>query len=209
MVMSGEAALAVLVTSIAPASDCTPRLDLTVIADHLPPALRSTYDLDEIRVLATRTGRPLRHEALGFYVSTFGYKVGVDLGKPVGAECGVVIAEVRLILGNRLIEVARDLEARSCQRDVVVSHYKLHAQHDDKALNAYANRAFEALKTKPEGDLLGDPGQGDVRDRATAAIGQVMDEVLESFSEDRGHALAAADNEEELKRISGACIRAL
>ena len=56
---------------------------------------------------------------------------------------------------------------------------------------------------------MGDPGQGDVRDKATAAIGQVMDEVLESYGQDRGKALAAADNEEELKRLSGACIRAL
>jgi len=209
MVMLGEAALAVLLTGATPVAACTPKLDLTVIADHLPPAIQSTYDLEEIRALAKSMGRPLRHDALGFYASTFGYKIGVDLRKPVGAECGVVVAEVRLILGGRLIEIARDLEARSCQRDVVVSHYKLHAQQDDKALSAYANRALEALRTRPEAHLLGDPGQGDLRDTATASIQKVMDEVLESYDQDRGRALAAADNDEELKRFSGACIRAL
>jgi hypothetical protein len=207
--MLGEAALAVMLAGTAPSAACTPKLDMTVIAEHLPPAVRSTYDLDEIRMFARRTGRPLRHEALGFYISTFGYKIGVDLKKGVGSECDVIIAQVRLILGGRLIEIAKDLEARGCQREVVVSHYMLHAQHDDKALSAYANRALETLKTRPEAHLLGDPGLGDMRDTAAAAIQRVMDEVLESFDQDRGNALAAADNEVELNRLSGACIRAL
>jgi hypothetical protein len=207
--MLGEAALAVMLAGTAPATACTPQLDMTVIAEHLPPAIRSTYDLDEIRTFAKRTGKPLRHEVFGFYISAFGYKIGVDLKKPPGSECGVVIAQVRLILGDRLIEIANDLTARNCQRELIVSHYKLHAQQEDKALTAYANRAHETLKTKPTAYLLGDPGQADMRDTAAAAIQSVMDEVMESFDQDRSNALAAADNEVELNRLSGACARAL
>ncbi|MGE0372900.1 MAG: hypothetical protein AB7Q01_13530 [Gammaproteobacteria bacterium] len=207
--MLGEAMLAALLTGTPPAAGCTPRLDLTVIAGHLPPAIRSTYDFDEIRALATRARRSLRHEALGFYASTFGYQVEVDLRTAPGSTCDVVVAQVRLILGSRFIEIAKDLEARGCRRDIVVSHYMLHAQHDDRALSAYANRALEALKAQPEAHLLGDPGQRDPRDAVTASIQKIMDNVLESYDEERRNALAAADNDEELKRLSGACIRAL
>jgi hypothetical protein len=202
--MLSEAALAMLLTSV-PTSTCTPKIDVAVIAEHLPPAIRSTYDLDEIRELAKRSGRPLRHETLGFYLSTFGYNVGVDIKKGVGSECDVVIAQVRLILDGRLIEIPKDLESLSCQRDVVVSHYMLHAQFDDKALSVYANRAHERLRTS----RLGDPGQADLRDTTAAAIRKVMDEVLQSYDQDRGNALAAADNATELNRLSGACARAI
>ena len=207
--MVGEVALAVMLAGATPAAACTPKLDVTVDAEHRPPTVRSSYALDEIRALAQRAGRPLRHEAFGFYVSTFGYKIDVDHRTTPGSECGTVIARVRLVLGGRLIEVAKDLEARSCQREVIVAHYKLHAKNDDKALSVYASRAYEAFKTKPVDDVLGDRDQGNVRDTATAAIGRIMDEVLESFDQDRSNALAAADNEEELQKLSSACIRAL
>ena len=203
--MLSEAALAMMLTGAAPAAACTPKVDVTVIAEHLPPAIHSNYDLDEIRLLAKRSGRPLRHETLGFYRSTFGYKIAVDIKKGVGSECDVVSAQVRLILGGRLIEIPKDLEARSCQREVVVSHYMLHAQHDDKALSAYANRAHETLKTS----RFGHPGQADIRETAAAAVQKVMDEVLETFDQDRGNALAAADSEAEVERLAGACARAI
>ena len=207
--MVGEAALAAWLASAMPITACAPKLDLTVIAAHLPPTVQSTYGLDEIRSLAARSGRPLRHEAFGFYLSTFGYRVAVDHRKVAGADCGMIAAEVRLVLGGRLIEIASDLEHRSCRREVILSHYMLHAQYDDVALSAYANRALKELQSRPDAQLLGDPGQGDIQDAAATAIKQVMDEVLRSFDQDRQDALAAADNDDELRRLSGVCGRAL
>jgi hypothetical protein len=119
-----------------------------------------------------------------------------------------VVAEVRLIL-NSLIEIARDLEAYGCQREMVISHFMLHAQHDRGILSAYTNRTFLTLKAKPEAQLLGDGIQGDGRDAAAAAIARVMDEVVRSLEKDRNDAFDAVDDGEELQRLSDACIRAL
>lgn len=86
------------------------QLDLTVVADHLPPAAQSAYGLDEIRELAARSGRPLRHEAFGFYVSTFGYKIGVDLRRAANIGCGVIVAETSI----NSAAVTSDLSSTPC-----------------------------------------------------------------------------------------------
>ncbi|GEM_PF-6596291 len=209
--MVGEVALLALVTAIVPIAACPPELALDIVAEHHPPAVRSSYSLGQIREFAARMGRPAKHEPFGFYASTFGYVVDVAPVAPAIKGCKpAVTARVRLVLGGRLIEVGSDIQNRHCQRDVILSHYMLHAQYDDKALSAYANRAMDALGQMPTAELLGgSPVPGTAVDAATEAIRHAMDKVLLSYERDRAEALTLADSPEELNRLAGACMRAL
>src|SRR3954454_18861484 len=120
--MLSQAALAMLFASAMPAVACTPKLDVTVTGEYHSPIVRSTYDVDAIRALAVSAGQPLRHGALGFYIATVGYEVDVSSATSAASECPVVTAMVHLSLDPHIIEIARDLEARGCRREVVLSH---------------------------------------------------------------------------------------
>ena len=165
--MLSQAVLAILFAGAIPAVACTPKLDVTVTGEHHSPVVRSTYDVDAIRALAVSTGQPLRHGALGFYIATIGYEVELAKGMLAAAECSVVTAVVRLSLGPHLIEIARDLEARGCRREVVLSHFMHHAQYDARVMGDYVARTLATFKAKAEARLLGAPNSGDARSVAT------------------------------------------
>ena len=208
--MVGDVVLIALMTTIVPVAACPPEVALDVLAEHHPPAVRSSYHLDQIRDFAIRMGRPAKHEPLGFYASTFGYTVDVQPAAMEMPGCKpAVTARVRLILGGRLVEIGADLQSRGCQRDVILSHYMLHAQYDDGALSTYANRAMEALGQISTAELLGNPAQGNLVDNATESIRRAMDKVLLSYDKERAEAMALADNPEELNKLSNACRRTL
>ena len=111
-----------------------PRLDVAVLAEHFPPAVRSSYTFDELNELAARMGRQGRHAPLGFYVGTFGYTVSVEQVAGSGsAHCdGAIRVQVRLLLGERLVEVGTD---GPCRPEAVLSHYLVHADQDDRLLS--------------------------------------------------------------------------
>ena len=65
----------------------------------------------------------------------------------------------------------------------------------------------------PRSDLLGGaaPGAagGDPGEAVAAAVRRAMDDLLRPYDEDRRQALAAADSDEELAKLRGACGRGL
>jgi len=208
--MLDEVALLALMTAIVPVAACPPELDLDVVAEHHPPTVQSSYSLDQLREFATRLGRQGKHEVLGFYTSNFGYTVDVEPAKPAMSGCRpAVVAKVKMILGDRVIEIGADLQNRECRRDLILSHYMLHAQFDDRALTEYANRALDALRQMPTTELFGNPPQGNVKDTATEAIRRALDKVLLSYDREREQTLALADSPEELNKVAGACRRTL
>ncbi len=208
--MVGEVVLVALMMTTVPVAACPPEMALDVLAEHHPPTVRSSYNLDQIREFATHMGRPAKHEPLGFYASIFGYTVDVQqtaVGMP-GCKPAVA-ARVRLILGGRLVEIGADLQSHGCQRNVILSHYMLHAQYDDEALSAYANRAMDALGKISTTELLGNQAQGSLVDNAAESIRRTMDKVLLSYDNVRAEAMALADNPEELNKLTNACRRTL
>ena len=186
-----------------------PRLDVAVLAEHFPPAVRSSYTFDELNELAARMGRQGRHAPLGFYVGTFGYTVSVEQVAGSGsAHCdGAIRVQVRLLLGERLVEVGTD---GPCRPEAVLSHYLVHADQDDRLLSRYASRASAMFDRMPRSELLGAPAPGDAREDAVeTVVRRAMDRLLSSYNEDWKQASAAADSDEELVRLREACSRSL
>jgi hypothetical protein len=207
--MFKEFVIAALLIVAVPAMACNPKLELQMSVDHPPPTIRSTYNLDKISSLAASVGQPLHHEAFGFYISTFGYNIKIDDKVTKRTACEGPVAEIRLFLTNRVIELASDLESHGCRREPISAHYLLHARLDDEILGIYAGQVMAALRARFAGHSFEDPGRGNVHYIAGTAIRQVVDRVLQSFGHARDLAIATADNDQELKRLTSACNRSL
>lgn len=184
-----------------------PRLTVAVIAEHHPPAVRSSYSLDELRAFAARSGRSLRHAPLGFYIGTFGYTVEVqasDAGQP-GCRPDLAVV-VRMMLADRLVELGEDLP---CRRGAVLSHYLLHAAQDERLLSLYADRVWTALDRASMQGSLGGAGGGDTTDAVAEVVRRIVDEQLRPYNEERTQALVAVDTDEEVAKLGRACRRDL
>lgn len=187
-----------------------PRLDVAVVAEHTPPAVRSGRSLGQLREAAARAGHKGRHAPLGAYAGIFGYTVEVTAERSATPGCAAAMhVRVRMFLDERVVEVGADLGDRGCRPEAVLSHYLLYAEQDDRLLGLYARRAWAMFDRMPRSALLGAPGRGDAEEGVATAVRRVMDDLLRSYDDDRTRALDAADNDEELAKLRGACGRDL
>ena len=82
-------------------------------------------------------------------------------------------------------------------------------EQDDRLLGLYARRAWAMFDRMPRSALLGTPDRGDAGEGMAAAVRRAMDDLLRSYDDDRARALDAADSDEELAKLRGACGRDL
>lgn len=200
-----------LVSALSAAS-CPPpaRLDVAVVAEHTPPAVRSGRTLGQLREAAARAGHKGRHAPLGSYAGVFGYTVEVTAEGSGTPGCAAALRVlIRMSLDERVVEVGADLGDRGCRPEVVLSHYLLYAEQDDRLLGLYARRAWAMFERMPRSALLGTPDRGDAAERMAAAVRRAMDDLLRSYDDDRTRALDAADDDGELAKLRGACGRDL
>ena len=184
-----------------------PRLTVAVVAEHHPLVMRSSYSFAQLREFAASAGYKGPHAPFGFYAGTFGYSVEIrdaEAGQP-GCKQAVRV-QVSMTLGSRLIEVGTDIP---CRRDAVLSHYQRHAEQDDTLLSGYARRALVTFDRMSSAELLGTQMQDKGTEAVTEVIRSIMDRLLQPYDLDRKAALAAADTDAELLRLSAACGRKL
>ena len=194
-----------------PGAACSPepQLDLAVLAERPPPAVRSSYTFSQLNELATQAGRQGRHAPLGFYIRTFSYGVTVEqVAEPGSARCiSAMRVQVRLLLSDRLVEVGTD---GPCRPEAVLSHYLVHANQDDHLLSRYMSQAIAMFSRMPRSELLGASAPEDARaDAVEAVVRRAMAELLRPFDEDWKRSSAAADTEEELARLRESCDRVI
>ena len=197
--------------AVSPAA-CSPpaRLDVAVVAEHTPPAVHSGRSLGQLREAAARAGHKGRHAPLGSYAGVFGYTVEVTAEGSGTPGCAAALrVRIRMSLDERVVEVGADLGGRGCRPEAVLSHYLLYAEQDDRLLGLYARRALAVFERMPRSALLGTPDPGDAEGGMAAAVRRVMDDLLRSYDDDRTRALDAADTDEELAKLRGACGRDL
>lgn len=193
----------------APPGSCTepPRIASGVLALHGPVDEKSDYRLADIRELAQRSGKPLPHAPLGFYIAGLGHEIVVGTERqasPDGSRCDyLTTVTVRLSLVNRVIQVAADLDANGCNRDVALNHYLKHATADDRVLSQYVqtvNRALRDAWPQMSAKLhpSGHPDEDGVRQIAENVINQASDD----FKPIRADAIATVDSPTEVKAVT-------
>lgn len=201
------ATLAGVLAAAPAAAGCPPGagLQVSVVAEHHPPVVQSSYSLNQLRAMAAEAGHQSAHPPLGFYAGMFGYSVDVR-GRAVRAPgCAAdVEVQVNLILHERVVEVG---VGGPCEADGVASHYLLHGAQDDRLLSRYAALARARLDAARMSGLLAASGAGNGSGALIAVVRSIMDELLEPFDADRKQALAAADTPEELARLRALCGR--
>lgn len=183
------------------AASCAERAPaFSVVAEHHPPTVQSSYSSDELLSLATKSGLVGRHPPLGFYAGTFGYALDfAEVGQD-GAPCRGTVT-VRMFLARRVVEVAAD---SPCRPQAVAAHYGLHARKDDLLLSRYAAFARTMLDGMVDGGAFSNFGTWP-RDVLMRSVSAAMDDLLQPYDRERKEALASADTEEELAQLAKAC----
>ena len=207
----GCAALVATLAGVLPAAPaaaaCPPGagVQVSVVAEHHPPVVQSSYSLDQLRAMGAEAGHGGTHPPLGFYAGTFGYSVDVR-GQAARVPGCVATLEVQVSLSlyDRVIEVG---VGGPCEADGVASHYLLHGAQDDRLLSRYAALARARLEAARASGLLAASTAGGGHDALIATVRSIMDEMLEPFDTDRKQAFAAADTPEELARLRALCGR--
>lgn len=183
-----------------------PHVATSVAALHGPVMEQASYGVANLEEMARKSGLPLRHATLGFYIGDFGQEILVDTARrasPDGNRCGyLTTVTVRLFLANRLVEVADDLDSRGCRAAAVRQHYHKHAGADDLVLSRYVQSVTQALqnawpqmrtKLGPSGDN-DEPGLRDV-------VRVVLDGALRDYDRVRTETIAAVDTPKEVESL--------
>jgi hypothetical protein len=188
-------------TAGAPAFACTPKLHLTVTAEHSAPVLQTTY------TLAHSLTRWITICVMTYMAFMFPFSATWSRLIVRSLECGEVGAKVRMRLSNRVVEIARDLEDQGCLPAEVISHYMAQARTDEEVLPLYAERIRKRLAATPTSFFL--RGVEDQTDVNLDAIRLIVDSALETYDADRRDKFAALDTDEAVARLADACGRKL
>jgi len=207
--MSQLLALSVVLVAAGQPEACRepPRIASSVVALHGPVSEQTSYRRAEVQELARRSGLPLRHEPLGFYIGGFGQEILIDSERRTstdGTRCDyLTTVTVRIYLINRLIEIASDLEVYRCKPEAVLQHYRMHAIADDMVLSRYVQPLNDALREAwPRMESkLGQSGNNDIPG-LRVAVQKLLEEVLRDYDPARAGALAAVDNPKEIENLA-------
>lgn len=184
-----------------------PHIATSVAAVHGPVMEQASYGVSDLQEMARRSGLPLRHATLGFYIGDFGQEILVDTARrasPDGSRCGyLTTVTVRLFLANRLVEVADDLDSRGCQAAAVLQHYRKHAGADDLVLSRYVQSVTRALEDAwPQmRTKLGPSGDND-EPGLRGVVRVVLDGALRDYDRVRTETIAAVDTPNEVESLT-------
>lgn len=165
-------------------------------------AVSDSLSLDEIRTLYAANGAQTPHKPLGFYVSTFYYRIETDTGEPTPCP-GQVNVRVNLVLDARQIVLGREVMAVPCMRNAAANHYRQHARANVRAVTNLSER----LKT-----IMSDTNRIRALQQAGASgpdIERLLRPILEGelpvFDAESRELQSAVDTPAEIKKLEYAC----
>jgi hypothetical protein len=189
-----------------PICDGTPHVSFDVTASHGPIAQASDFSLAQLRNLAKQIDRIGKHPPWGFYYGAFRFTVHAE-ADPARQGCpdGLRIA-VNVLLFDRQIELARELDSQPCLLALVREHYAKHAALDDTLLTDYANALEAALREVPLATLKGEsPASQILPEQIESEVHEIVSSGLASLDAARKRTSDAVDSPEELNRLAAAC----
>ena len=160
----------------------------------------------DLEAMSARLKRQPAHQVLGFYAGIVGYKVDSlnvnGLQSANGPACLMVQLKAELVVVDRRIAVASDLNGSPCQLRAALEHYQHHAATASLALHRFA------------ADLQGElRSEIDVRTRyqaGTAAefrqyIDKFLDDEVDTFSDSLLQVQKDTDTESEIRGLAASC----
>ena len=140
-------------TILEDADMCPAQLHVTVAGRHDKVTVRTDFPLDEIAAEAARSGKPVSHRPLGFYLGRVAYRIKWYEERPRIGDCPPVIRiQASLALVDREIEIGRELVADPCLYQRILLHYTKHASADEAAFDRFVETLRTALS---DSSLLG------------------------------------------------------
>jgi hypothetical protein len=170
------------------------------------PSVRTDFSAAELQAMASKIPGPRRHRPLGFYKDTLGYRLALDSSSEPGSSCPAVAVEVQLVQGERMIEIARDLQTTPCLFDAALSHYRRHAEAASTALNRLAVSLPARLRAEVEHELPSYPEGGDILRRAIEVrLNGVLDAAIAAYTDDFRAMQNSVDTPAEIDKLENGC----
>jgi len=166
---------------------------------------KSTADLSRMR------GTGAQHQARGLYVATLHSQLEVGyVSASDGRRACVTVDRVtaRVSLQRRVIHIAREFPAGSCESNAVMDHERRHQATDDNLLAREIAGLKASLGEATRTTHAGPIANGEI-DRAQARIKQELSvafrQATEAINSRREAAQAAVDNPAEYARVQALC----
>jgi hypothetical protein len=168
--------------------------------------VRTDFSAAELQAMASKTSGTQRHRPLGFYKDTLGYRVIVDTRSQPGNPCPAISVEAQLVEGERVIQIARDLQPTQCLFDAALSHYRHHAEAAYTGLKGLALRLPTILRAAIEQDLpkgLKDDEAlwQEIETRSNA----VLDAQIAAYTGSFQASQSTVDTSAEVRKLDGGC----
>ena len=187
---------------------CDGRYRLTIRASVLSsiPHVRTDFSAADLQAMASKASHAQRHQPLGFYKDTLGYRVIVDTRREPGNPCPTILVDAQLVEGERVIQIARDLQPTQCLFDAVLSHYRHHAEAAYIALKGLALRLPAMLRAAVEHDAPRDSkDDAALRQEIEMRSNAVLDAEIAAYAGSFQTLQSKVDTSAEIRKLDGGC----
>jgi hypothetical protein len=194
--------------SLAETPGCGAKFDLALNVSVQSPDLSVCTDFaaDKRRAMAPQVPGPQRHPPLGFYKDAVGYRVALDARAGPDSPCPSVGLDVRLVVVERTIEIARDLQATPCLFEAALRHYQRHAAVAASTLRKVAAALPDRLTAELSREVpTGAENAAAFRRRAETRVNAVLTDAIAELSRKVAVLQADVDDPAEVAILAGSC----
>lgn len=202
--MAGTVLAASAWTPAHAAESCSGPGDLTAQMSMQPAALPVHTDFSAAELRAMAPGNH-RHDPLGFYRDTVGYRLAVNVRKARGGVCSALVVDAQIVEARREIQIASDLLDSPCLRRIAIQHYRRHAEAADQALQDMAHGLPTTLRDNALRIMRVRDGSVPLKARIETELGSVLDAAVAAFSKSALAIRDAVDAQSEFQKLIKGC----
>lgn len=200
-------AATLLGASVARAAPCSPapRVAIAIGVEEAPVAIEKGFTLANLMAASAQLQRTPVHPVLGFYAGKIGYALRrIELiAAPADdiSQCTSVRVEASMVVVDRRIGIASELDTMPCRRNAALDHYRRHADAASRALHNFAAALPAKLEAAIEQRLHTQQASEELRSLVNASL----DEAVGRFNASLHAIQDKVDRGSDVIRLSAPC----
>jgi hypothetical protein len=185
-----------------------PNTSVEIAVQEAPIVIMRDIPLAYLRAISTRLRRQPAHPVLGFYAGIVGYKLdSLNVGSAPSANDPVCLTfqlKAELVVVDRRVAVASDLDGSPCRLRAALEHYRHHAAAASLALHRFAAELQVKLGPEIERHMQLQPSTPEALHQY---INVILDDNVGIFNDSLLQVQKDVDTESEIRDLSAPCDR--
>ena len=184
--------------------------DVTVDIQAEPVSTVFDTSLGELEVLATAAGKRSRMPLMAAYSAAVLYTVDIPTqagSTRSGTFCATSKSvRVRIVIGQRTIHAARELQGRPCLLATAIGRAEAHARNQEKSLGVMEAGIIKNIKDRVrDAAYLRSPSAQEAERQLTSSIAAQIDQDLQKAEAEEKEANRRPDTPDSLHALQASC----